>query len=94
MPTGTLQIKAISGHPGSVPGAGVAARGGGLQVHRRHDLHRLQGVRGRVRRMERHAVPADDLRQHLPDDAVDGVELLEPDQVQRASARRTARCSG
>ena len=33
----------------------------------------------------------DHLRQHLPDDAGDGVELLEPDQVQRARARRTAR---
>ena len=29
----------------------------------------------------------DHLRQHLPDDAGDGVELLEPDQVQRARAR-------
>ena len=38
--------------------------------------------------MERHAIRPDDVRQHLSDDAVDGVELLEPDQVQRASARR------
>ena len=94
MPSGTLQIKAISGHSGSVPGPRRAPRGGGLQVHRRDDLHRLQGVRGRVRRVERHAVPPDDLRQHLPDDAVDGVELLEPDQVQRAPSATTGPACG
>ena len=48
----------------------------------------MQGVRSGVCRMERHAVPADHVRQHVPDDAGDGVELLEPDQVQRAPARR------
>ena len=88
MPTGTLQIRQMSGHVGHRAGRRRAARGRGLQVHRRHDVHRLQGVRGRVRRVERHAVPADDVRQHVSDDAVDGVELLEPDQVQRAPAGR------
>ena len=59
MPTGTLQIKAISAHPGSDSRARRAARRRGLQVHRRDHVHRLQGVRSRVRRVERHAVPAD-----------------------------------
>ena len=41
-----------------------------------------------------YAVPRNRLRQHLPDHAGDGVELLEPDQVQRARARRRHACSG
>ena len=94
MSTGDLQIKAISGQRERGPRARRPAPGRGLQVHRRHHLHRLQGVRGRVRGMERHAVPADDLRQHLPDDAGDVVELLESDQVQRTPGAPTARCSG
>ena len=58
-----------------------------LQADRHHHLHRLQGVRGRVSRMERLSVPRDGVRQHLPDHARHGVELLEPDQVQRSRAR-------
>ena len=38
-------------------------------------------------RVERHAVRRDDIRQHLPDDAGDALEFLEPDQVQRAPER-------
>ena len=46
------------GPPGHRPRRRRPARGRGLQVHRHHHLHRLQGLRGRLRRMERHAVPA------------------------------------
>ena len=35
-----------------------------------------------------YAVPRDGLSKQLPDHAGDGVELLEPDQVQRARERR------
>ena len=59
MPAATLQIKEISAHSGAIARARHAARRGGLQAHRHDDLHRLQGVRGRLRRVERHAVPAD-----------------------------------
>ena len=87
----TLQIKQISAHPGPIPGgsrARNAARRRCLQADRHHDLHRLQGLRGGLRRVERHAVRRNHLRQHLPDDARDALELLEPDQVQRTPARR------
>src|SRR5664280_2915941 len=48
---------------------GHAAPGQGVQAHRHHHLHRLQSLRSGLCRMERHAVPDDLLRQHLPDDA-------------------------
>ncbi len=67
---------------------GHAAAGQGLQADRHHHLHRLQGLRSGLRGMERHAVPDNQLRQHLPDDARHRLELLEPHQVQRGPARR------
>src|SRR5437899_183479 len=41
------------------------ARPGSLQAGRYHHLHRLQGLRGGVCRVERYAVHSDHLRQHL-----------------------------
>ena len=46
-----------------------AARSRSLQADRHHHLHRLQGLRSGLRRVERHALSADHLRQYLPDDA-------------------------
>ena len=56
----------------SRPGSrrGHAAPGQGLQADRHHHLHRLQGLRGGLRRMERHAVPDhqfDNTYQTMPD---------------------------
>ena len=59
-----------------------------LQTHRRHHLHRLQGLRSRVPGMERLSVPRNRFRQHLPDHAGSGVELLQPDPLQRTRRRR------
>ena len=88
MTNGPLEIKAISGHAGPVAGTRHLARLRCLQAHRRHHLHRLQGVRGGVPGMERLSVPRNGFRQHLPDHAGSGVELLQPDPLQRARRRR------
>ena len=47
-----------------------------LQADRRHHLHRLQSLRSGVSGMERLSVPRNRFRQHLPDHAGHGVELL------------------
>ena len=52
----TLQIKQISGHSGAAAGFDMQRDCGGLQADRYHHLHRLQGLRGGLRRVERHAV--------------------------------------
>jgi len=54
--TGTLQIKAISGHAGAAPGKGAQREEaeGVCKLRRRHHLHRLQGVRGGPASNERH----------------------------------------
>ena len=64
-----------------------AARRRGLQTDRHHDLHWLQSLRSRLRGMERSSIPRttfDNTYQTMPETRV---ELLEPDQVQRAPAR-------
>ena len=88
MANGRLQIKQSRATSGPFPAAALQRELRGLQADRRDHLHRLQGMRGRLPRMERISVSRDDLRQHISDDAVNGMELLQPDPVQRASARR------
>ena len=84
----TCRSRQISGHPGPVPGAGAQRED---EVCKYIDVTTCIGCKAcEVACVEWNDMPfqRDDLRQHLPDDAVDGVELLEPDQVQRAPARR------
>ena len=54
MANGTLEIKAISGHAGPVPGTRHVARLRCLQADRCDDLHRLQGWRSRLPGVERY----------------------------------------
>ena len=82
MAGGTLQIKNVSGHAGPVAGANTSRDYGVCKLIDTYHLHRLQGVRGRMRGMERISIPPDDVREHLPDHAEHGVELLEPDPLQ------------
>ncbi len=94
MSRATLRIQAISGHRRHRPRRRHAAPAARRQTHRHHHLHRLQSLRSRLHGVERPALPRNRLRQHLPDHAGDGVELLEPDPVQRARRTKTARCNG
>ena len=66
------------------PGKRHLARLRCLQTDRRHHLHRLQGLRSGVPGMERLSLPRDRFRQHLPDHAGSGVELLQSDPLQRS----------
>ncbi len=86
MSRATLRIQAISGHSGTVPGAGTQRQ---ERVAKLIDTTTCIGCKAcEVACMEWNdlPVPRDRLRQHLPDHAGDGVELLEPDPVPRARA--------
>jgi len=72
--------------PGPSPGSGFQARCSSLQVSGHHDLYRVQSLRSGVRRVN--DMPSARPPSTIPtDDAGDALELLEPDQVQRTSAK-------
>jgi len=65
----TLRIQKISGHAGTVPGEDTQREFTVCKLVDTTTLHRLQGLRSGLRGVERHAVLAHHLRQHLSDDA-------------------------
>ena len=88
MSQATLAIRRISGHAGAAPGDDVERD---YQVCKLIDTTTCIGCKAcEVACLEwnGYTVHRHRLRQQLPDHAGDGVELLEPDQVQRARARR------
>ncbi len=88
MSQATLRIQKISGHAGSVPGEDTQRE---FTVCKLIDTTTCIGCKAcEVACMEWNDMPfaRDHLRQHLPDDAGDPVELLESDPFQRARARR------
>ncbi len=88
MSQAATEIIRISGHAGTVPGAGLNRE---FQVCKLVDTTTCIGCKAcEVACLEwnGYTVQRNHVRQHLPDDAGDGMELLEPDQVQRARARR------
>ena len=90
MSQATLAIRRISGRAGAAPGADVERD---EQVCKLVDTTTCIGCKAcEVACLEwnGYTLPRNGLRQQLPDHAGDGVELLEPDQVQRARARQTA----
>ena len=62
MSNGPLEIKAISGHAGTVPGRNTSRDYPVGQTDRCHYLYRLQGLRSGMPRMERLSFPRDRLR--------------------------------
>ena len=88
MSQAATEIVRISGHAGSVPGAGLNRE---FQVCKLVDTTTCIGCKAcEVACLEwnGYTFTRNHFRQYLPDHAGNGVELLEPDQVQRARARR------
>ena len=88
MSQATLEIKRMSGHAGAAPGAGTSRD---YDVCKVIDTTTCIGCKAcEVACLEWNGYPFTPhaLRQHLPDDAGDALELLEPDQIHRAHQRR------
>ncbi len=84
----TMQIQEISAHPGPVPGRGTQRA---VEVCKYIDVTTCIGCKAcEVACVEwnDHPFRETTFRQHVSDDGLDGVELLEPDQVCRARTRR------
>ena len=71
--------------------SGMRSSADGLEVHRHDDLHRLQGLRGRVPGVERPEARRHRAGRHVPDAADAARRVLEPDPLQRARLRRRHR---
>ncbi len=61
MSQATLRVQKISGHAGSVPGRDTQRESLVCKLIDTTDVHRVQSMRSRVRRMERHAIFPDEV---------------------------------
>ena len=83
MSQATLRVQQISAPRRERPRRRTRSATTRLQADRHHHLHRLQGLRGGLRRVERHAVLAETMFDNTYQTMPERLELLEPDQVQR-----------